>query len=213
MKKSAIEMINLIVTTARERRHKLHDNETAMYSLALQSDGKLQDKDLADFVATLPADHDPAAGAALAEAVESDVQSVRDLDDTPADITPADVSSVATREKPSGPTTVRINTEEFVQTIQQNLARSGRVLADITPDSVLVAAEVAIGSFSPDVDLQALGRVARIAEDVYGKFQRLQKASDATEDALRDGIRRELVSALRARGPYSGFGGNKVSMM
>lgn len=108
---------------------------------------------------------------------------------------------------------MRVDTEEFVQNVLQNLARSGHALADVTPESVMVAAAAAISAFSRDVDFRALGRVVRIAEDVYGRFQRLQKVSDATEDALRDGIRREMVSALRARGPYSGIGGSKVSMM
>ena len=96
-KRSAIEIIDIVTSTIIERRDSLHDNETAMYSLVLKSEnGRIEGRDLADFRATLPADQDPVAGAALAEAVDADTEhAVRDMDTTPRNTTPVDTSPVS----------------------------------------------------------------------------------------------------------------------
>ena len=109
--------------------------------------------------------------------------------------------------------TLRVNTDEFVRKFMLDVGRTGRSLSDVRDDNILVSADAAIRAFDPDFDILALGRVASIIQDIYGKFQRLLATSDATEKALAPSLHREIVSALRARGPYSGSRGFKISMM
>lgn len=109
--------------------------------------------------------------------------------------------------------TLRVNTDEFVRKFMLDVGRTGRSLSDVRNENILVSADAAISTFDPAFDILALRRIARIIQDIYGKFQRLLAATDATEKALTPSLHREIVSALRARGPYSGSRGYKISMM
>ena len=109
--------------------------------------------------------------------------------------------------------TLRVDTDEFVRKFMLDVGRTGRSLSDVRDDNILVSADAAIRAFDPDFDILALGRVASIIQDIYGKFQRLLATSDATEKALTPSLHREIASALRARGPYSGSRSFKISMM
>lgn len=109
--------------------------------------------------------------------------------------------------------TLRVNTDEFVRKFMLDVGRTGRSLADVRDDNILVSADAAIRAFDPDFDILALGRVAHVVEDIYRKYQRMVATTDATEKALTPSLHREIASALRARGPYSGSRGFKISMM
>ena len=117
------------------------------------------------------------------------------------------------RKRDDRPLTIRVNTEEFAKRLHQAIGRGGRRMSEVEHGHILVAVDTAVRQLGQDPDLQALGRVAHVVENIYRKYQRMVATTDATEKAVASGLHRETVSALRARGPYSGFGGRKISMM
>ena len=123
--------------------------------------------------------------------------------------------TVATaREKPARKRelTLRVETEEFATTFLREITRNGRLLADVRDSHVTVAADSALRAFDPDPDLLALGRVVSTIASTYRRYQKLQVTANASEKDITSSLRREIVTVLRARGPYSGAGGHKVSM-
>ena len=164
------------------------------------------------------------SGSRDVEAIDESVVLAKDTTvETEMDMAQAKPSRIAA-SAPTSPTTqpprtertaltLRVNTDEFVRKFMLDVGRTGRSLSDVRNDNILVSTDAAIRAFDPDFDILALGRIARIIQDIYGKFQRLLAATDATEKALTPSLHREIVSALRARGPYSGVGAHKVSML
>ena len=123
--------------------------------------------------------------------------------------------AVATaREKPARKRelTLRVETEEFATTFIREITRNGRLLADVRDSHVTVAADSALRAFDPDPDLLALGRIVSAIASTYRRYQKLQVTANASEKDITASLRREIVTVLRARGPYSGAGGHKVSM-
>ena len=108
--------------------------------------------------------------------------------------------------------TLRVETEEFATTFLREITRNGRLLADVRDSHVTVAADSALRAFDPDPDLLALGRVVSTIASTYRGYQKLQVTANASEKDITSSLRREIVTVLRARGPYSGAGGHKVSM-
>ena len=118
------------------------------------------------------------------------------------------------REKPARKRefTLRVETEEFANTFLREVTRNGRLLADVRDSHLTVAADSALRAFDPDPDLLALGRVVSTIASTYRRYQKLQVTANASEKDITSSLRREIVTVLRARGPYSGAGGHKVSM-
>ena len=108
--------------------------------------------------------------------------------------------------------TLRVETEEFANTFLREVTRNGRLLADVRDSHLTVAADTALGAFDPDPDLLALGRIVSAISSSYRRYQELQVAANASEKDITSSLRREIVTVLRARGPYSGARGHRISM-
>ena len=107
----------------------------------------------------------------------------------------------------------RMDADEFVRQFMQELGQAGRTLATVRTFHILSAVESALESFGYEGDIQAMGRMTHVIEDLYSRYRRLAERSNATESDLSVGIRRELVSALTARGPFHGIGANRIALI
>ena len=108
--------------------------------------------------------------------------------------------------------TLRVETEEFATAFLREVTRNGRLLADVRDSHVTVAADTALRAFDPYPDLVALGRMVGVLSATYRKYQKLQVTANASERDITSSLRREVVTVLRARGPYSGADGHRISM-
>ena len=108
--------------------------------------------------------------------------------------------------------TFRVETEEFATAFLREVTRNGRLLAEVRDSHLTVAADTALRAFDPDPDLLALGRIVSAIASTYRRYQKLQVTANASERDITSSLRREIVTVLRARGPYSGAGGHRVSM-
>ena len=106
----------------------------------------------------------------------------------------------------------RMDAKEFVHVFLQQMESAGRGIATTRMFHILDAVEDTLGFFGYEGDIQSMGRVTRVIDDIYGKYRNLAAQGDATEAALTSGLRRELASALTARGPYPGIGGSGISL-
>ena len=136
--------------------------------------------------------------------------------DTAGGSRPAAETLRASRNSKSWPTSSggiqRMDAKEFVHGFPQQMESDGRGIATTRMFHILDAVEATLGVFGYEGDIQAMGRVTRVIDDIYGKYQHLAAQGDATEAALTSGLRRELAAALTARGPYPGIGGSGISL-
>ena len=110
---------------------------------------------------------------------------------------------------------LRMGAKEFVHVFLvclQQMEPAGLGIATTRMFHILDAVEDTLGFFGYEGDIRSTGRVTRVIDDIYGKYRNLAAQGDATEAALTSGLRRELASALTARGPYPGIGGSGISL-
>ena len=77
---------------------------------------------------------------------------------------------------------------------------------------IRLVADRALRAFDPDPDLMAMGQIVSAISSTYRRYQKLQVTANASENDITASLRREIVTVLRARGPYSGAGGHRISM-
>ena len=77
---------------------------------------------------------------------------------------------------------------------------------------IRLVADRALRAFDPDPDLLAMGQIVSAIASTYRRYQELQVTANASEKDITSSRRREVVTVLRARGPYSGAGGHRISM-
>ena len=197
------EFVMLALLVSRERSIDLEVREDAMYS------NVMRDVD-AEMVR-----RGGVVVEAASQAVDTDARGSSEVSGSgPVDARTPRRSATPRRDRiVTGSPVQRMDADEFVRQFMQELGQAGRTLATVRTFHILSAVESALESFGYEGDIQAMGRMTHVIEDLYSRYRRLAERSNATESDLSVGIRRELVSALTARGPFHGIGANRIALI